>query len=47
MPFTLDKFKVLEKSVVHEIQKPLRSLRALCDLRFFVLFLMAAGVKVF
>jgi hypothetical protein len=47
MPFALDKFKVSEKSVVHEIQKPLRSLRVLCDLRFFVLFLMAAGVKVF
>jgi len=47
MPFALDKFKVSEKSVVHEIQKPLRFSRILYDLRFFVLFLMAAEVKVF
>ena len=40
MPFALDIFKVSEKSVVHEIQKPLRSLRVVCDLRFFVLFLI-------
>ena len=46
MPFALDKFKVSEKSVVHEIQKPLRFLRVLCDLRFFVRVL-DAGVKVF
>ena len=49
MPFALDKFKVSEKSVVHEIQKPLGCLRILselCDLRFFVLVL-DAGVKVF
>jgi hypothetical protein len=49
MPFALDKFKVSEKSVVHEIQKPLGCLRILsehCGLRLFVLFLMAAEVKV-
>jgi hypothetical protein len=49
MPFTPDKFKLSEKSVVHEIQKPLGCLRILselCGLRLFVLFLMAAEVNV-